>query len=78
MLYRKPITLVVGAAFAAYHAGEHFHFYEPSPPVPVLATAASTGSLSMIGTVNWFHPTSLAILEPPPPIVPPNQKFEQS
>lgn len=79
MLLRKPspmIGIVVGATFAAYHAGEHLHYMTPSPSQIIgLATASSTASTS-VGLV--FSPVTFAKVEPPPPIVPPNRKFEQS
>jgi hypothetical protein len=75
MLYRKPITIVVGAAFAAYNAGEHFRYYEPSAPL-VVATASSTSSVSISGVALIYSPTTFAEIELPP-AVPTKQKFEQ-
>jgi len=79
MLYRKPppvVTILVGAAFAAYHAGQHFRYLEPTPGQIIgLATAASTSVSTSIGLM--VSPTTFAKVDPPPPIVPPNRKFEQ-
>jgi hypothetical protein len=76
MYYRKPVVILAGAAFVAYQAGEHLRYLEPSPGQVIgLATATSTASVS-VGLV--FSPATFAKVEPPPPIVPPNQKFEQS
>jgi ABC-type cobalamin transport system permease subunit len=77
MLYRKPITIVIGAALAAYNAGEQFRFYDPSP-APILLTASSTGSVSIIGSALIFDTTSFAKIDPPPPVVLATQKFEQT
>jgi hypothetical protein len=76
MHYRKPVVILVGAAFVAYQAGEHLRYLEPSTGQIVgIATVASTASTN-IGLA--MSPTTFAKVEPPPPIVPPNQKFEQS
>lgn len=80
MLIRKPspvIGIVVGASFAAYHSGQSLHYATPSPiQVIGIATAASTASVT--GIALFHSMTTFAPLEAPPPIVPPNQKFEQS
>jgi hypothetical protein len=79
MLYRKPspvIGIVVGASFVAYHAGENLHYATPSPsPLIGIATAASTTASA--SAIVLTSPMSVAKIEPPPPVVPPNQKFEQ-
>jgi hypothetical protein len=78
MLFKKPspvIGIVVGASFAAYHAGQNLHYMTPSPGQLIgIATAASTASVSAIVLTS---PMTFAKIEPPPPVVPPNQKFEQ-
>jgi hypothetical protein len=80
MLYRKPspvVTLAAGMAFAAYHAGERLQIYTPSPVPVMIAAASSTASLHL-GNGLIYSATTFAQVEPPLPVVPPNQKFEQS
>lgn len=74
MLYKKTISVVAGAAFAAYQAGEHLRYDQPTAKALLtIATAATTSSATV--TVNF---TTFAQIEPPPPVVPPDQRFEQS
>jgi hypothetical protein len=78
MLYRPaPVfTILFGAAFVAYQAGEHLRYVEPSPGQIIgMVTAGSTVS---IGPAVFLNPATFAKIESAPPIVPPNQKFEQT
>jgi hypothetical protein len=79
MIYRpSPVTtIIVGALVTAYHAGEHLRYVEPSPPGQLISAAMGGGTVS-IGTALIVSPTTFAKVEPPPPIVPPTQKFEQT
>ena len=76
MHYQKPVVILVGAAFVAYQAGEHLRYLEPSTGQIVgIATVASTASAD-IGSV--MNPMTFARVDPPPPVVPFNIKFERS
>jgi hypothetical protein len=78
MLKPSPVvTIAAGMAFAAYHAGERLQIYTPSPVPVMIAAASSTASLHL-GAGLIYDSITFAQFEPPPPIVPANQKFEQS
>jgi hypothetical protein len=74
MRYRKPVVILVSAAFVAYQAGEHLRYLEPSPGQIIgIATVTSTASAD-IGSI--MNPMTFAKVESPPPIVPLPWKFE--
>jgi hypothetical protein len=80
MIYPRPspaATIIIGVLVTAYQAGEHLRYVEPSAPGQVITSVMGGGSVS-IGTALINYPTTFAKVEPSPPIVPPNQKFEQT
>jgi hypothetical protein len=69
-----PITTVlVSAAFVAYQSGEMFKPFAVSTQQFIGIVAASTTA-----TVTGMNPTTFAAVDPPPPVVPPRDRFEQS
>jgi len=77
MFYRPSpvVTVVLGAAFFAYQAGEKLRYLEP--PRGQIISIATAGSTASISSVVIFNPTTFAKIETPPE-VPPNLTFEQT
>jgi hypothetical protein len=79
MLYRKPnstlFSAAVGAAIFAYGAGEQLKAM-PGPSPNLLLNIATAGSTSTVSAVS-LNLTTLAKIEPPPPVIPPGDKQQQ-
>jgi hypothetical protein len=79
MVDRKELPMVrvvVGAALAAYVAGEHLNYTKaPAKQMLSLATTTSTSSTSVASIT--FNPSTFAKVEPPPPVVPPGDRQGQ-
>ncbi|KRR09554.1 hypothetical protein CQ12_13785 [Bradyrhizobium jicamae] len=65
--------VVVGCALSAYVAGEHLQYSKAPAKHSVSLTIAS--STSAVATYNMV---TFAQLEPPPPVVPPEDRQEQT
>lgn len=71
---KRIISTIVGCAFAAYSAGQHFEVSPAPTPKTLLniATVNSTSSVSVVG-VNF---TTFTKIEPPP-VVPAKDRYQQ-
>jgi hypothetical protein len=79
MLCRKPgsplFGAAVGAAIFAYGTGEQLKAM-PGPAPGLLLNIATAGGTSTVSIVS-FNLTTLAKIDPPPPVIPPGDKQQQ-
>lgn len=61
----RLVSIVAGAAYTAYQAGEHFQDFNPKPPASagtvVSSTTSAAGSAVMMNTVTF----NVVVVTPP-------------